>query len=113
MTKNNVATAEAYYTAFGKKSIAEMEQYLHPDVHFVGPFAQLSGKKAVIEAAKTFAKMFNTLTIRVKFGSDDQAMIVYDFDWLDLGKTFSAAVLMTFHDGLIAKVELFYDSRPF
>src|SRR5712671_1057627 len=99
MTHNNVAIAHAYYTAFGKKNFADMEQYLHPDVRFIGPFAKLTGKDAVIQAAQGFATMFNTLTVRTQFGSGDQAVIVYDFDWLGVDGTFSAAVVMALHDG--------------
>lgn len=36
------------------------------------------GKEAVLNAAKCFMGIFNTLTIRAKFGSEDQAMILYD-----------------------------------
>jgi ketosteroid isomerase-like protein len=113
MTHNNVELAHAYYTAFGKKNFIEMEKYLHPDVRFISPFGQLTGKDAIIQAAQAFATMFTTLTVRTKFGSGDQAAIVYDFDWLGVEGTFSAAVVMAFEDGLITSVELFYDPRPF
>ena len=37
MSKNNVATAVAFYTAMGEKNIAAMGKYLHPEVRFIGP----------------------------------------------------------------------------
>lgn len=113
MHQDNIEIAEAYYTALGKKNISELEKFYHPKVVFIGPMATLSGKEAVFQAAKDFTTFFNTLTIRTKFGSADQAMIVYDLDFpLPIGPL-SASVLMLFEDGLISKFELFYDARPF
>jgi ketosteroid isomerase-like protein len=108
MTKNNVETAVAYYTAVGEKNIDSIEQYLHPDVQFIGPMARLSGRKAVLDATRNFAAFFKTLKIRTKVGSDDQVVVVYDLD-----DRIPAAVLMSFQNGAIAKLELFYDARPF
>lgn len=113
MNQKNIAIAEAYYVAVGEKNIAGIEKHLHPDVCFTAPFAKLSGKNAVLEAAKEFTKLFKTLTIRAKFGSEDQAMIVYDLDCPMLNGVVSAAVLMSLHDGFITKIEIFYDPRPF
>lgn len=113
MNKNAAALAEAYYTAVGKKNVVDIEKFLHPDVLFVGPLAKLKGKEAILEATKRFTTLFKTLKIRAKFGSGDQAMVVYDLDCpLPIGH-FSTAVLMTFQEGLVAKIELFYDARPF
>src|SRR5258705_308768 len=98
MSNNNVAIAEAYYTAMSEKNLAGMEKYLHPDVHFIGPLAELTGKKLVLEGANRFIALFNTLTIRTKFGSGDQAMLVNDLDFpAPIGKI-PTAVLMTFQD---------------
>lgn len=113
MHKTNIAIAEAYYAAMAKEDAFGMESCLHPDVQFIGPLAEMTGKEAVLEAAKKFAAFFKTLTIRARFGSGDQVMLAYDFEFpAPIGK-FSAAVLMTFQGGLIAKFELFYDARPF
>lgn len=113
MTKNSVAIAEAYYTAMGKKDIEGLSKYLHPDIQFTAPLDKITGKEVVLEATKKFASMFKTLTIRAKFGSEDQAMIVYDLDFPGMFATFSSAALMTFQGDLITKIELFYDARPF
>lgn len=108
-----MALAEAYYTAMSKKNVAELEQYLHPDVRFIGPLAELTGKDAVLEATRNFVNFFNTLTIRAKFGSDQQAVIVYDLDFPAPIGHLPATVLMSFQEGLVVKIELFYDARPF
>ncbi len=113
MSKNCMSIGEAYYTKMGKKDIEGMKSYLHPDVLFVAPLATHSGKEAVLEAAKNFIAFFKTLTIRAKFGSADQAMIVYDLECPAPIGTFAAAVLMTFQGNLISKFELIFDARLF
>ncbi len=112
MTKT-VAIAEAYYTTMGNKNIEGLAKYLHPDVQFTAPLDKMTGKEAVLEATKKFSSMFKTLIIRAKFGSENQAMIVYDLNFPGLADTFASSALMTFQNGLITKIELFYDARPF
>ena len=113
MNISALSLAEAYYTAMGEKNIAILEKYVHPDIQFIAPLAKLKGKEAYIEATKGFMSFFKTLTIQAKFGSEDQAMLAYDVDFpAPIGNVHSA-VLLTFHEGLVAKIELFYDARPF
>ena len=113
MSKNNVDVAVAYYTAMGEKDVSSMEKYLHPDVRFSAPLDKMTGKEAVLEAVKQFAPFYKTLKIRAQFGSEDQAVIVYDFDFPAPIGNFPSAALLTFQDGLIAQIELFYDARAF
>ena len=49
---NSIETAEAYYEAMGSKNTQEMAKYLHPDVQFVGPLAEMKGKESVLDATK-------------------------------------------------------------
>ncbi len=111
MSKNNMSLAEAYYTAVAERDFAEVEKYLHPDVQFIAPLAKMKGKEAVMEATKQFASFFKSLKIRAKLDAGDQAVIVYDLE-CPVGDL-SAAVLLTFQEGLVSKLELFYDARPF
>jgi hypothetical protein len=60
---------------------------------------------------KNFIGFIKTLKIRAKFGSEDQAIVVYDVD-SPIG-TSATASLMTFEEGLIAKIEVIYDARPY
>lgn len=111
--KDMVAIAVAYYTALGNKNIEEVKKYLHPDIQFTDPQEQVSGKDTVLKAAQGFMGIFKTLTIRAKFGSEDQAMIVYDVEIPNFAKTLRAASLLSFREGLISKIELIYDTRCF
>lgn len=111
--KNTISTAVAYYTALGQKNIEEVKKYLHPDIQFTDPQEKVIGKEAVLKAAQGFTGIFKTLTIHAKFGSEDQAMIVYDVEIPGFAKNLRAASLLSFKEGLISKIDLIYDTRCF
>lgn len=113
MNHNNVAIAKAFYTAMSEKNIGTMEKYVHPEIQFSAPLAKLKGKEAYLEALKGFMAFFKTLAVRTTFGEGDQAVVVYDVDFpVPVGEVPSVA-LLTFQEGLIIMVELFYDARSF
>ena len=105
------AIAVAYYTALGNKNLEEVKKYLHPDIQFADPQEKVVGREAVLKAAKGFTGIFKTLTVHEKFGSENQAMIVYDVDIPGLSKKLRAASLLSFQEGLISNIELVYDTR--
>ena len=111
--KDTTATAVAYYKALGEKNIDEVKKYLHPNIQFVDPQEKVTGKDAVLKAAQGFMDIFKTLTICEKFGSEDQAMIVYDVEIPNFAKNLRAASLLSFQEGVISKIELIYDTRCF
>lgn len=111
--KDPIAIAEAYYTALGKKNLKEVEAYLHPTIHFMDPKERVIGKEAVLKAATGFCSIFKTLTIRAKFGSDGQAVVIYDVEIPNLNKPLRAASLLSFQEGLISKIDLIYDTGCF
>jgi len=90
-----------------------VKKCLHPDVQFSDPQEKVLGREAVLKAAKGFSTIFKTLTIRAQFGSDSQAMIVYDVEIPGLDKPLRAASLLSFQDGLISSIELIYDMSCF
>lgn len=109
----NVEIATAYYRGVGKKDVKSVENLLHPDVQVVSPLSTVNGKTPVLESVKAFSESLKSLAIRSKFESGDQAMIVYDIELpapVGLNRT---ASLLTINNGLITKIELFYDSAPF
>lgn len=111
MKKDTKTIAVAYYTALGEKNIEAVKEFLHPDIQFTDPQETVIGREAVLKAAKGFTAIFKALKIRTKFGSEDQAMIVYDVEIPGLSKNLQAASLLSFQEGLISKIELFYDTR--
>lgn len=112
-TTDNLNLAESYYNAMLAKDFDKMADYLHNNVHFIGPLAEMHGKDAVVSAAKNFGGILQDIQIRSRFASHDQIMFAYDMVVpVPIGK-FRAAVLMEFTDGFISKIELFYDASPF
>lgn len=101
----------AYYTALGEKNIEKVKSYLHPNIQFTDPQETVTGRESVLKAAQGFTGIFKTLVIRAGFGSENQAMIIYEVEIPGLPKKLQAASLLSFQEGLISKIELFYDSK--
>jgi ketosteroid isomerase-like protein len=110
---DNLAIAEAYYTAWGEKDISQMEKFLHPDAQLVTPLEKTAvlGKEAILEKLKKGAAFIKALTIRSKFGSADQTMLVIDLDFPAPARNLRSASLLTFQEGLITRIELFFDAH--
>ena len=110
---NNLKSAKNYYKAMLAKDFDKMASYLHDNVHFIGPLAEMHGKEAVVSVAKNFGGILQDIQIRSRFSSGNQIMFAYNMIVpAPIGK-FRAAVLMEFTDQLISKIELFYDASPF
>lgn len=112
-TTDNLNLAENYYNAMLAKDFDKMASYLHDNVHFIGPLAEMQGKNAVVTAAKNFGGILQDIQIRSRFADGDQIMFAYDMVVPAPIDKFRAAVLMEFTDRLISKIELFYDASPF
>ena len=111
--QTHLERAESYYRAIIAKDFDKMAGYLHDDVHFIGPLAEMRGKNSVFTAEKHFAETLQDIQIRSKFSSGNQIMFAYDRVAPEcIGKS-RVAVLMEFTDGLISTIELFYDARSF
>ena len=112
-TIDNLSLAESYYNAMLAKDFDKMANYLHNNVQFIGPLAEMQGKEQIVTAAKNFSGILQDIQIRSRFAAGDQIMLAYDMVVpAPIGK-FRAAVLMEFTDQLISKIELFYDASPF
>ncbi|MBX9805818.1 MAG: nuclear transport factor 2 family protein [Alphaproteobacteria bacterium] len=107
-----LSVATKYYTAMGNKNMDGMGKFLHPDISFQGPLAQIEGKEGVLDAAIKLASIINGVNIRRKFENKDQAMLVLDLDFPAPVGHFPSASLVTVKEGLITNIELFYDARP-
>lgn len=113
MTIDYKVKAEEYYKLIGEKNLEGIKKFLDPHVKFYSPLATLEGKDAVVEATSNFMKAFISLKIRAKFGSGDHAMIVYDVEIPGVANNFPGASLLTFHNNLIVRIELFHDASHF
>lgn len=110
---NNLTVARGYYDAMLKKEFDRMASYLHDNVHFIGPLAEMHGRDAVVSAAKNLSQILQDICIRSQFTNQNQIMFAYDFIFPEPIGKLRAAVLMEFTNQLISKIELFYDGRPF
>jgi len=113
MSALNLSIAESYYAAMNNKDLNEIALYLHPKVRFLGPLAQLEGKEAVLESAKGFLGIVDSVKMRTKTAFSNQAMLSYDLNCVQPIGTIRVAALMTFEDDLISVIELFFDARVF
>jgi ketosteroid isomerase-like protein len=113
MVEDNIAFAKSYYNAFNNKDIEAIARHLHPDVHFVAPMGESTGIDDLLGAATRLIGVLKSITIRASFGAGDQVMLAYDLNYGEPIGICRVAVLMNFKEGLIARIELFYDARPF
>lgn len=111
--EGNVRTANEYYRAMNEKDLDQVGRLLHPEVELVGPLVSVNGRPAVLDAVNRFQAAVNGITVRSSFGSEDQAALVYDADFGQPIGICRTAVVMSFKDFLIARIELFFDPRPF
>ncbi|MBS0656607.1 MAG: nuclear transport factor 2 family protein [Verrucomicrobia bacterium] len=110
---NQKNRAIAYYSAFGEKNLEEVAKYLHPEVTFIGPLAEMQGKEAYLDAAKKYMAFFKSQKIREVFSYGDRALLVFDYEFpAPLGHV-PGASLLTFEGEHIVKIELFYDGSLF
>lgn len=110
---SNLDVALRYYDAMLNQRFDEMAEYLHENVEFIGPLANMNGKNEVVEAAKGFSGLIAKINIRSKCTSENQVMLAYDFIFHQPTEKLRAAVLMDFKDNVITRLELFFDSKPF
>ncbi|MDP1836106.1 MAG: nuclear transport factor 2 family protein [Chlamydiales bacterium] len=113
MSQNNVAIAEAFYAAMANKDLATLAEYLHPDVYFRSPFVQSSNAAGYLEAARKFVAFFTSLTVRNKIASDNQVVVIYDIGFPAPIGNIPTAAWLTFNEGLVTKIELFFDTNTF
>jgi hypothetical protein len=109
----NKRIARNYYTAMAEKNIVELEKYLDDNVIFVAPLTTVLGKELFLERVEEFFAYSATVTIRSVFGSYDQGMVVFSLDYPRPIGVVEAAALLDIQDGLITRIELFYDGRLF
>jgi hypothetical protein len=113
MNENVLAAASAYLKAWDNKDLAEISGYLHPEVRFLGPMADVTGKEPVLASAQRMFPLMQNLNVRSIFSSGEQVMAAYDFICAQPVGNCRTAELITFKDGLISQIELFFDARPF
>lgn len=113
MAKNNMEVAQAYYKAMEDKDLEGVARCFREDVQFISPLMQIAGSTPILQGVQKLFSVTQTFTIRYTFEEKDQIMVVYDLVCSEPIGTIRVAALLTFKEGLIGKIELFFDPRPF
>jgi|SRR5947209_4599676 len=113
MSSNILNTAEEYLNAWSRKDVEAISKYVDPNIRFVGPMMQTTGKEAFLEGARRVLGLLKEIKLRAKFAAGEQALLTYDFICAEPIGNCRTAELITFKNGLISGVELFFDARPF
>ena len=106
-------TAEKYYAALIEKDIITAEQYIDEQIQFISPLATVIGKKKFLISIQRFIDAFDKLVIRHSCAKEDKTMFAYSVHFKPPLTLLNAAGLVTEKNGLITKIELFYDTKPF
>ena len=102
-----------YLATWQQKELAGIARHLHPAVHFTGPMMEIDGREGVTAAVARLLPLLKDFRVRSTFTSGDHAMFTYDFVCEPPIGVCRTAEEVTFEDGLVKRIELFYDPRPF
>lgn len=109
----NRRTIDAYVAACVTKDVEGIGRCLADDVRFIGPMAEFQGREAVLQS---FGKIFHILEKQVQRGTmveGNRALMFYDFVCTPPIGVCRTAEYNELVDGKIARIELFFDARPF
>jgi hypothetical protein len=110
---HHVDIAKEYLAAWKRKDADGIARLVHPEVRLKSPVADLTGREVFLAMCRKIFPILEDVSIRAKFASETQAMLVYDFVLKSPIGVTRTANLMTFEGELIRSVELFFDARPF
>lgn len=111
MSENNLSIVLAYYDAINQKNPSLAAEKLADNVKIITPLATRAGKVNVVEALKGLCSTVERVTITAKFTSDNQVMLAIDMLFPKPIGNLRAAGLLNVDQGLITRIELFYDGQ--
>ena len=108
---NPEATALAYLDAVAKKDLGRLETLVTPDVQFAGPVSQLRGLRDLRAAFERISAVHVRSDIQRVFSDGNDVCVIYDFV-TDTAGALPTIEWLTFADGRIASIKLYYDQVP-
>ncbi len=111
MNKSNLDTAKQYYEWIIKKDLNNISNLLHDAIEFTGPMCTIKGKAEVFSAIAGYAKIVEDIEIIENFSNNTKVMLTYLLTFQS--QKSRAAVMLTFENNLIKKLDLYYDPTPF
>ena len=112
-TVHALNVGEEYLSAWKRKDIAAIGRLVHPEIHMKSPIAEASGKQEFLKTCDNIFAVLEDVKIQAKFGSENQAVFIYEFRLKPPLGPVKTANLMTLDGELIRSVELIFDARPF
>src|SRR5262249_21178964 len=112
MSRSIADIAESYMTGWKNKDIGLIAKDLHPDVHYKGPMAERTGREGLVAGMSRLLPILIDVHVRSKFVGQNQTFYAYDFVCKEPIGLSRIAELLTFEDGKIKSIELFFDARP-
>lgn len=91
----------------------KMSSFLHPEVTCISTLDIINTRDIVVAAAKNFSNFFKSITIKEEFTSENKVVLLLETDYPEPVGCFRSTSVLSFEDGLISKIELFYDPRAF
>lgn len=86
---------------------------MHPQIHLKSPITEVKGKQEFLKTCESILNMLDGVDIQARFGSENQAVFIYEFLLKPpLGRVKTANLITTDGD-LIRSAELLFDARPF
>lgn len=107
------AHCASWIDAWVRKDLDAIAGHVHADVDFVGPMATLHGREAFVASSARILNVLERFEPRATFVSGLRAMLVYDFVCRPPIGNVPTAELAEFEGGLLRRIEIFYDARPF
>lgn len=111
MSDNNLTIALSYYGAINQNNPGLAAEKLADNVRIISPLATKDGKADVVEALKGLCSTVEGVTVTDTFNADALVMLALNMLFPAPVGVLRAASLLDFEQGLIARIELFYDSR--
>lgn len=102
----------SYYQAMSERDLNQIEKLLHPEVTFIGPIAEFSGKDAVLGWIGAFMPRFEKLIVRAQCANENQVMFAYDVAFPEPFGSYRTASLIDVEGSLVKRIELFFDASP-
>jgi hypothetical protein len=103
--------SEKYLKTWEHHDLDAMRQYLHPSLQFKEPLSEIMDRQSFLAFAEKNLSFVKKVKIQSRFESENEAVLIYDFVFVDPIGPQKTAAHFIFDEGKIRNIELFYDPR--
>lgn len=100
-----------YHNAWTSKRFAEAGAFLSPDIDIEVPINRYDSAGAFLAAVESFGGLTTSVDLLAEFGSDSEAMLLYDMEVDGLGPL-RVAEHFTVAGGSIVRIRQIHDTAP-